>query len=346
MVVTFESVKQTIDNSLDAFFAEKIADALVINPTYQKLWEMTRDVAMAGGKRLRPYLVCAAYGRVDERILPVATATELLHVAVLIHDDIIDRDDIRHGQPTLVKSFSNRYKDLLTGGELRHFSQSSALLGGDLLLSEAHAMVATSLLGDDIRRQASKIFAHTVYEVVAGELMDTENAFLVDRFDPLLIYKYKTAGYSFVRPLELGAICAGLDENALATLRKFGQHAGVAFQLQDDALGVFGDELQTGKSVSADLQEAKYTYLVQQFFELATAEQATRFEELFGKTDAVVEEFQEMRSLISISGATEKNNQLVKYHLDAARQTLDQLSSDSLRNYLLILLNKLDGRKA
>lgn len=346
MPLTFESVKAAINRSLKAYFDEKITQAALIHPAYATLWHSMSDVALAGGKRFRPYLVVAAYGGLDETILPVATATELLHVAVLVHDDIIDRDDTRHGQPTLVKRYDEQYTDLKEPLERRHYANSAALLGGDLLLSEAHALLAASAFSGTIRAQASHILSQSVFEVAGGELLDTENSFVHPAHDPLLVNRYKTSSYSFIRPLQLGAVCAGHDTSVLAALETFGHHAGIAFQLQDDHLGVFGNETLTGKSASTDLQEGKRTYLVEQFYALASPAEQERFNQLFGQSDTNDADLTELRQLLTSSGADAKNLEMVTTHFTAARETLATLPLPTARDHLHQLLNALEERIA
>ncbi len=260
----FTQTAAATNEFLEKQFALRIKEAAAMHPSYASLWIETARVVTRGGKRLRPYLVMIGCGRYTSAAIPIAAAQELLHAAMLIHDDIIDRDNIRRGEPNINGAYSARYSQYLSPENAQHFAHGAGILAGDILISEAYRYITEFTIAQDISARLVKTMHTSIFTVIGGELMDVEAAFMHDvSFDPIMISRYKTASYSFIGPLLAGAYWAGASPDLLEKVTEFGTYAGIAFQLQDDMLNVFGDEHKTGKPVLADLREAKATYLIQ-----------------------------------------------------------------------------------
>jgi geranylgeranyl pyrophosphate synthase len=125
-------------------------------------------------------------------------------------------------------------------------AQSTALLAGDILLSDAYLLLSKVAVADEFLRPAIKIFANGVFEVVGGELLDSESGFL-NSVSAEVIARYKTASYSFISPITMGATLGGASQHEVRLLKQFSEYLGVGYQLRDDLLGVFGDGEKTGK---------------------------------------------------------------------------------------------------
>lgn len=197
------------------------------------------DTISAGGKRLRPLLVCIASGvpvAAGDQLVRAAVAVELVHSATLVHDDVLDRSDLRRGRPTVVA----------TGGRLM------ATAVGDLLLSRAFAELAAGGRPDPVRT-----LARAARNLAEGELMQRADAWDatvdVDRY--LERCRLKT-GVLFRAASELGALVAGRNPSVLAD---FGEQIGLAFQLLDDILDVTGPAERTGKPRGSDLLDGTVT---------------------------------------------------------------------------------------
>ncbi len=304
------AVKSLIDTHIRYYCEERKSQALEIGERYTLLWEAIESLALSGGKRFRPYMIMSAYsayhpeGDVSD-VLPAALAQELLHTAMLIHDDIIDRDTIRYG----VKNVAGQYHDtyaLHTQDEVErnHLSLSAALLAGDMLLSDAHSLLRTANRPEELINHAAEILSRSIFEVIGGELLDSEAAILPAGTIPAeRIARYKTASYSFVSPLTIGATLAGAPHSEIVLLTDLSRHLGIGYQLCDDLLGIFGNESQTGKSTSTDIREGKRTVIIEQFDTLATDQQKERFYQLFHRMDATDDEVEEARALLIESGA-------------------------------------------
>lgn len=314
-----------VDQAINGFFERSIDYATRVDPSYQRLWKELYRLIRSGGKRLRPRMTLLAYeafgGNDSEKIIPIAAAQELLHFSLLIHDDIIDRDYTRYGTANIAGAYKDTYaKFTNTPDDLTHYAHSAALLGGDLMISGAHQMIASSMLSDADKITAQGFLAHSIFEVAGGELLDTELSFMPYREgDALKVARYKTAGYSFVTPLLVGATLAGINEKQRGALYAYATSLGTAFQLVDDLLGVFGDEATTGKSTSSDIREGKMTYMVEQALAVMTENEKRIFEQWFGNPDATDEGVASIQNLLETSGAKQVTLDLAHEYANTAR---------------------------
>ena len=323
-LLSISSARDIVDKTLDVFFAERIAKSNGINRHYGELWQSINRLSGAGGKRIRSYATLMSYQIFSDKpftdVVPIAAAQELLHLALLIHDDIIDRDYIRYGVDNISGQYNHLYQSMIgDADERRHFSDSAAILAGDLLISGGYQLIHASTLPARDIAAASTIFSNAVFTVAGGELLDTESSFRpFDAIDSLTIARYKTAHYSFVTPILMGACLAGVNEEVQQSLEQFGETIGIAYQLVDDYLGVFGDEDLTGKSNINDIQEAKRTYLIEQFRLIASPEQMQIFDSLFGKKHITQVEAEAFRDIMTTSGAKDAMQAAIDgYHTHA-----------------------------
>ncbi|MFJ2617930.1 polyprenyl synthetase family protein [Glutamicibacter sp. NPDC087344] len=234
-----------------------------------QLWEQLAQ-RIAGGKLARPGLVMLAFeafgGQHRRQALDLACAFELLHNALVIHDDIIDRDFVRRGQPTISALY--REKALSCGSspqDAEHRGNSAALIAGDLLLSEAIKIAGRAASGLDHETQIEACFFQAIEQAGAGELEDLLYSLYpnpVTTAEVLHMEELKTAAYSFQLPLQAGALLAGADTLQAQLLGTVGSKLGVAYQIIDDVLGTFGNPQHTGKPVDSDLREFKNTILL------------------------------------------------------------------------------------
>ncbi|PWI58780.1 polyprenyl synthetase family protein [Sulfoacidibacillus thermotolerans] len=217
----------------------------------EELAEAMRYSVFAGGKRLRPVLLLAtveAFGKDSTPLLPAACALEFLHTYSLIHDDLpaMDNDDYRRGKLTNHKKFG----------------EATAILAGDGLLTLSfHTLAASAVQADLVVRMVQELAdASGVHGMVAGQVADMYYEKRPVTPEALeFIHLHKTAAL-IVAPLRMGAIASGASEGALTSLSEFGRSLGLAFQIMDDLLDVFGDEQQLGKRPGVDAKLGKATY--------------------------------------------------------------------------------------
>ncbi|MEJ1814956.1 polyprenyl synthetase family protein [Clavibacter michiganensis] len=296
-----------VNGVLDAFFARSLVRAEVMGDEYVKLWR-TLESNTAGGKRFRPRMVMAAYdglgGQDVQAAAHVGAAFEMLHTALIVHDDVIDRDFTRRGGPNV----SGAYRDIATTQGLpqplaEHRGMSAAVIAGDLALVNAYRLIDASGVRDLTRSHLMEILDDAVFASAAGELIDVEFSLTADvpSVDEILrMERLKTAVYSFEAPLQAGAVLAGASPAIVSALGDFGRDIGIAYQVVDDVLGVFGDEQETGKTNLGDLREGKRTVLI------AHAVRSSEWGEisaLVGKDDLSRGEAALVRSVLESSGA-------------------------------------------
>lgn len=339
------SIKSLVDDYLNGVFDERIESAESVSSEYADLWLSIKNIYNAGGKRLRPFvsfLTYGAYGGKDKnRILPIASAIELLHNSMLAHDDIIDRDTVRHSTENITGEYLNKYSDFIKDtSDLRHFSESSALLAGDLLLAEAFYQVSPE-------PKISNIMHGMIFSVIAGELLDTEASFRPQgAIDYGIIIENKTASYSFVGPMIIGASLANAPQGELDKLKKVGQLIGAGFQLRDDLIGIFGDSEVTGKSNDGDIREGKQTALIQEFIKTASDDQLSALNDVLGNKDANHQDIDIVKTLLFESDARSKIEKQIDDYSKEANLAVDGLDvADGYKDIFKNLINKSLDRK-
>ncbi|WP_237685635.1 MULTISPECIES: polyprenyl synthetase family protein [Arthrobacter] len=318
---------EQVEGVLREFFSQAKLRAAKLSPSYLSLWD-TLEKSTVGGKRVRPGILMTAYhhlgGTNTEAAARVGAAFELLHTALIIHDDVIDLDFMRRGH----ENVSGTYRALAqTAGQTpesaRHRGMSAGIIAGDLALIGAFRMLDTVDTDQQTRLRLAAILDDAVFASAAGELIDVDFSFSpgAPQIPEILdMERLKTAVYSFEAPLQAGAVLAGADDDAVATLGDFGRDTGIAYQLVDDLLGVFGKESATGKSNLSDLREGKRTVLI------AHAAQGESWEELshlIGCPDLTAEEADRARELLISSGARDYARTLAEEYADRARSHLD-----------------------
>ncbi|MEJ2889019.1 polyprenyl synthetase family protein [Actinomycetospora aeridis] len=234
--------------------------------------EATDDLArfvLSGGKRLRPTFAWwgwRAAGGLDEpgTVLRAVSALELIQGCALVHDDLIDDSATRRGEPTVHARWDRRHREARWTGDPTRFGAAVAILLGDISLAWADDMLHEAGLDPAAIARARPVWQAMRTEVLAGQFLDVRGHATSDSRPEtaLRISRYKTAAYTVERPLHLGAALAGADDATVAALRHYGRDLGIAFQLRDDLLGVFGDPAVTGKPAGDDLREGKLTLLV------------------------------------------------------------------------------------
>lgn len=261
-----DKIKNKIEKSLSDHIAEldKVYSLTKISPF---LFRNIKNFILRKGKRIRPCLFVISYlghaERSDPTIYTSALSLELLHNFTLIHDDIIDNSRLRRRLPsmhTILSDYLKAHKEIKFGGK------ELAIIVGDII----YAMSINSLLSSRAKfiykEKAMKKLVEAALYTGSGEfvellysMQDIKNTTKEDIYK---IYDLKTAYYSFAAPLSIGAILAGAQDAELKKLSKYGVYLGRAFQIKDDILDVFGDDISYGKGAFTDLKESKKTLLL------------------------------------------------------------------------------------
>ncbi|EGX58511.1 geranylgeranyl pyrophosphate synthase [Streptomyces zinciresistens K42] len=256
----------------------RVAAAQAVDPLFARdLADRVARFTQSGGKLSRARLVwwaLRACGGADpartHAALRVGAALELIQTCALIHDDVMDGARTRRGRPALHADVEAQYAaaavpgaDAGAGPRGARLGQAAAILAGDLALAWADDVVADTELPRDTARRLRDLWSAMRLEMVAGQYLDVQGEATLTRAPARAIRAacLKSALYSVERPLALGAALADADPAAVRALCSAGRSVGLAFQLRDDLLDVFGDPAETGKPVGGDLRSGKPTYL-------------------------------------------------------------------------------------
>ncbi|PRI15539.1 bifunctional (2E,6E)-farnesyl/geranyl diphosphate synthase [Mycobacterium shigaense] len=302
---------------LRGYLHERRTETAYIGDDYGVLVAALEDFVLGGGKRLRPTFAywgwrAVASAEPDPEVLLLFSALELLHASALVHDDVIDDSSTRRGRPTSHVRFAALHRDRKWRGSADRFGVSAAILVGDLALAWADDIVFGADLSPEAHRRVRRVWADLRTEVLGGQYLDiVAEASAAESIESAMnVNTFKTACYTVTRPLQLGAAAAGDRPDVQAVLGQFGTDIGVAFQLRDDVLGVFGDPAVTGKPSGDDLRSGKRTVLLAEALQLADAADPSAAELLRNSigahlTDAQVAELREAIESVGALAATE-----------------------------------------
>jgi geranylgeranyl diphosphate synthase type I len=286
------------------------------------------DMLSRGGKRLRGALVMCGYemcgGTNRKMIVQAARAMEMFHAYLLICDDIQDRSAIRRGKPTVHEMLAAYHRKQKLKGDAAHTGVALAL---NAAMAGAHAaqIVMANLDADpQLKLNAISITNRTLGITEHGQTYDIINGLVEDpaEADIRRVLEWKSGQYSIVNPLHVGMVLAGAGCRETDGITPFARHAGIAFQLTDDILGIFGEEKELGKSPMDDIREGKGTLLRLYALRHAAPEDAKFLRSCMGNPELAAEDFKRCRGIIETSGARKYAEDEAKRELEAAAEAL------------------------
>ncbi|KPL10048.1 hypothetical protein AMJ71_04650 [candidate division TA06 bacterium SM1_40] len=303
-----------------------------------------------GGKGLRPgilFFACGAVGGKEETALPAAAAVEVYHTWTLVHDDVIDRDEVRRGGATVHTEFGRRGQTELglDRGDAEHYGTSIAILAGDvqqgwtvsLLADLARNGVEPGLVLALINRLSLDVQT----TLLEGQTLDIRYSKLpldaVDEEQILeMLWKKTGALYEFAAQAgaAIGLRTAEFSHPAIHAVGQFASKCGAAFQLQDDILGLVGDEDRLGKPVGSDIREGKRTVVFHAAFKRADAKTRERLAQIVGNEHATMAEIEEAKRIIVDLGGIEHTQALARSYVDSAFEFLDVLPDSRYKDLL------------
>lgn len=330
--VRLDHIRTEVAAALNSFLAGQRATLAAIGDEMLPWLEAMADL-LAGGKRLRPAFCYwgwrAAGGEDCPEIFTAAAALELLQASALIHDDVMDASDTRRGRPAVHRQFAARHQASGNCGSAEQFGTGAAILIGDVLLTWTDELYHSSGFGPEVLRRGQPALNAMRTEVAAGQYLDLVNqaARGTSVAAALRVITYKTAKYTIERPLQMGAALAagpGPAADSLAEVcTEYGIPLGIAFQLRDDVLGVFGDPARTGKPVSGDISEGKRTVLIALAEERASVRQAELLERHLGDRALTEAAAAEVTAVITDTGALAECEALIAANVKEAVSALD-----------------------
>ena len=318
--------KVTFDWLLNDYVQQKINDAkrLLDHDVLNKIVDYIQIFMFSGWKRIRPYALYLTYKwlgwKNEDAIMRFGIIFELLHSMALIHDDIIDKSEKRHNVPTM-----HHYTHKLLWEKNMHIAWSQALLVGDLLLSWVYELrYKNHDFEDQLLYAARQNVHHMIEEVILGQMIDV-HMMVWEQADEKMIDKknqYKTASYTFTRPMLTWAVLTGADEKTLGLIKDLWDCIGMAFQVRDDLKDILGTEVD--KRVFSDIQEWQQTYFTNYVFKNWSEEDKILLKKSLGNnlTDIQIKELQKM---FNDNGAIDFVKSLIKKYAEQAQHILDEI---------------------
>jgi len=290
------------------------------------LYDAAGHLIVNGGKRLRPYMViksCQILGGKTSTAMLAASAVEMVHNFTLVHDDIMDNDEMRHGVPTVHKKFG----------------MPVAILAGDVLFSKAFQIISNSKLSGNAMTQLISRLAKACVEVCEGQLFDikmAEEEKIPSQSEYIKMIGKKTAAL-FDVSCAMGAICATNNTKDISNLSSFGKNLGIAFQITDDLIGVMGDPKITKKPVGNDLREGKKSLPILMAIKSAKGKNKKIILKAFGNPKASKNDLKKAVEVIRALGIEENvRNQALKY-AERAEKSLSKYSGQSKKELVELL---------
>lgn len=299
-IALLKEVQPEVEKRLARLLEARVAATRKLGPEVQALVREIQRLSLLGGKRLRPALAVAGFraagnGGDAGPAFDAGVALELLHTYFLIHDDWMDQDAVRRGGPSVHVALAQRF-----GSE--HMGNSSAILAGDYAVALASEALAKIEAPHGRLRDALGAFTDMQLFAVAGQQLDMVGS----GRDVELVYALKTGSYTVEGPLKLGALLGGARPATLAALSRYARPAGIAFQLRDDVLSLFGEPSQTGKPFASDLISGKRTLLLKLALKRCKPLARTAIERVLGNSRAKEPALRRALDAIRDSGALEQ----------------------------------------
>ena len=292
-----------------------------------QLYSAASYLILHGGKRLRPFLVtksCEVLGGKIKNSMPAASAVEMIHNFTLVHDDIMDNDEMRHGVPTVHKKFGIPI----------------AILAGDVLFSKAYQLISNSNLSVKSKNELVSKLAKACVDVCEGQLMDikmAESKKIPSQSNYIKMIEKKTAAL-FDVSCAMGALCANAKKIDIQKLSSFGKNLGIAFQITDDLIGVMGDPKKTKKPVGNDLREGKKSLPIVLAITKSKGNDKKIILKSFGNPNASKKDIEKAVKVIRALGIEKLVRRQALQYSEKAKKSLESYSGKSKKE-LINLLN-------
>jgi geranylgeranyl diphosphate synthase type I len=332
MLAYFDTIRQRISAALRAFLQAKRPELARVNPFGPDAGDRLLDFALQG-KMIRGCLVPLGYALASAEApseahvatIQTGAAMELFQSGLLVHDDIMDRDLLRRGRPTLFHQYAEAAAQ---EGQTDpgHSGEALGICAGDVAYFLAFELLAGLEAEPELVRAVIGLCARELTSVGVAQMQDVAWGAaheLVSDKDILRMYAYKTGRYTFSLPLMAGGILAGAPPELLARFSSLGESVGIVFQIRDDELGLFGDERETGKPVGSDIREGKKTLFFTGLMTLAQGEQRRRLAGIFGNQQCTESDIAYVRELANSLGVRPRVRAIARDLEAKARALID-----------------------
>jgi geranylgeranyl diphosphate synthase, type I len=315
--------KEKVNLSLKNFLERKLEKDGKYSKETKELIEHIIEYNLRGGKRIRPLATIFAYKcfKNDEKIIDASIFIELIQAYLLIHDDIMDKSDLRRGKETMHKIYEKEY------GE--HFGKSIAILAGNLCASYSYESILESSFNDKNKLEAIKYINWIIERENYGQALDILPGFKnLKEEDVMKIYELKTATYTFQGPIYIGSILANASSDKIKNLQEYSYNLGIAFQIQDDLNGIFSETDKLGKP-NSDIKEGKKTLIIAKTLELCSPKEREFILKEYGNEKISDESVEKIKEIIKKCGS-----------YDYCRNKLNELTENAKKLIINVELQK------
>lgn len=347
---TLVNFVKKINRELEKYFDYEIKNAFGVSNKERQLskhiLQHIKEHNLRPAKRLRASFVYYSYkligGKKEKDILKAAMSIELVHTALLMHDDFMDQDDTRRGLPTT----HEYYKKFHSSNNFRfnplHYGESMAVNAGDAALCLGYEILGKSNFDSNKKLKALNRLLTGITNTAYGQAFDItlEGKGKATEKDITDLHLAKTAIYTYENPMHIGAILAGANQKDLKLIDKYAIPGGIAFQLQDDILGLFGNPEKTGKPAHSDLRQGKMTLLIIKALEFANSKQKKRLMEVWGKRGLIEKDANDIRKIVVDTKSLEYSK---KVSIKWAKKAQKAIPLMKRREWNKKAINYLDG---
>lgn len=326
-----QGVKTNIDEKLESILSEESKKAKEKYPEkIVGMFDAYADVARRGGKRLRAAMTYATYkmvgGKDESAAYELGVIIELIHAYILVLDDFIDKSSTRRGGPTAHEMIKAQLAEY-SSEEIDHFGNSFAAIAAIIGSHLSFRLISEMDISAETKNRLNKKIHETIITTGYGEILDvyaslTQN---ISEQEITNMLKWKTSVYTFENPMHVGAILAGTeDQTIFESISKFSLPLGIAFQIKDDMLAIFGETTETGKSNLDDLKEGKITLLIQHCLENGSDEHKEQIRAMLGNTYLDETDLEIVRVILTDSGSYDYAKTMAENYINMAKKIVEE----------------------
>lgn len=339
-----------VSKELEKYLANEVEDVFGVSAKEKKLAEILlehiKSHNTSSGKRLRASFVYYGYRLLDNtkdnELTRASMSVELVHTGLLMLDDFMDQDNLRRGQLTTHEYFKKFHESEGHRGDAKHFGEVIAVNAGLIAISKGYSILANAKFDEEKKNKCLDRLFEGIANTTIGQSFDIllEAEGNAKEQDILDLHLAKTAIYTYENPLHVGAVLAGATAKDLDILSDYALPGGIAFQLQDDILGLFGNEAKTGKSAHSDLKQGKMTLLMIKAFENASGIQKGALKRIWGNKKLTNKDAEIARRIVIETGSLDYSKKIA---LDWATKAQSAIPAMRLRSWNEEAVDYLDG---
>lgn len=328
-MILFNESRKKIEEKINEILDKEISkyqDNEFIKNSLEELKRLSQ-----GGKRVRGYLIKLGqllFGKDDDSYVDIAAAIEIFQTAILIHDDIIDEADKRRGMETINSKYSG------------HIGISKAICIGDLGFFISYRIINNASISKELKDEIIKVYSKTLHNTVNGEIIDVElplkSLDYHKKMDEKIIYDIyvnKTAWYTIIGPILIGAASSGAKDEDKEKLIEMGTNLGIAFQIKDDLLGLYSNSNDMGKTLN-DIKEGKQTIIYKYAIDHASNEELKIIEKYYGDPNVTSEENEVITKLFEKLGARKNAEEQANFYTNKG---IDIINNMDVKNKELFM---------